>query len=115
MISGQKDTEAVYRAVVGEGLAPPEENETGINGFAQYIISADTFFLQNSVTPSAACGATFPYTIGDGFVLSQPFFDKKIKFATGDLAPPEKNETGINGYFRYEIYCKTVGAVIGRP
>ena len=36
VVSGQTDTEAVYREVVGEGLAPPEENETGINGFTQY-------------------------------------------------------------------------------
>ena len=32
------DTEAIYRAVVGEGLAPPDENETEINGHSQYII-----------------------------------------------------------------------------
>ena len=32
----KSDTEAVYREVVGEGLAPPEENETGMNGFTQY-------------------------------------------------------------------------------
>ena len=30
------DTEAIYLEVVGEGLAPPEENETEINGFTQY-------------------------------------------------------------------------------
>ena len=32
MDSGQTDTEAVYREVVGEGFTPPEENETGKNG-----------------------------------------------------------------------------------
>ena len=30
-------------------------------------------------------------------------------------APPEENEKEINGCPRYEIYCKTVGAFIGRP
>ena len=38
VVSGQTDTEAVYLEVVGEGLAPPDENETGINGFARYKI-----------------------------------------------------------------------------
>ena len=61
VISGQTDTEAVYLEVVGEGLAPPvryckfeynfsatfvgarrprrpDENETKINGYSQYII-----------------------------------------------------------------------------
>ena len=41
----------------------PEENETGINGYSQYIIYADSF-LRKSVTPSVACGATFPYHRG---------------------------------------------------
>ena len=34
----KSDTEAVYREVVGEGLAPPEENETRKNGYARYKI-----------------------------------------------------------------------------
>ena len=42
MVSNQTDTEAVYREVVGEGLAPPEENETKINGYSQYIIYNNT-------------------------------------------------------------------------
>ena len=32
-----------------------------------------------------------------------------------DPRHPEENETEINGCPRYEIYCKTVGSVIGRP
>jgi len=47
----------------------PDENEKEINGCSQYTIYADRFF-RNSVTPSVACGATFPYTTVDGFVLS---------------------------------------------
>ncbi|MBQ9769889.1 MAG: hypothetical protein IJW27_06755 [Clostridia bacterium] len=46
-----------------ETSAPPDENETKINGYSQYIIYADSF-LRNSVTPSVACGATFPYHRG---------------------------------------------------